>query len=68
MVVLFEPGRSLLRVERARRKLLAVDVGDREKLMAASRKVDKLIVEYCRACLGCRSIKASEGDRPWGNP
>ncbi|RKO68022.1 aspartyl-phosphate phosphatase Spo0E family protein [Desulfofundulus salinus] len=41
-------GRVILRLEKARRELLATDPGDKEKLLAVSRKVDKLIVEYHR--------------------
>lgn len=42
-------GRTILRLEKVRRELLAVDPGDKEKLLAASRKVDKLILEYYQA-------------------
>lgn len=44
-----ELGRVILRLEKARRELLSIDPGDKEKLLATSRKVDKLIVEYFRA-------------------
>ncbi|WP_313885478.1 aspartyl-phosphate phosphatase Spo0E family protein [Desulfallas sp. Bu1-1] len=42
-------GRVILRLEKARRELLSVDPGNKEKLLAASQKVDKLVVEYFRA-------------------
>ncbi|MEW6727129.1 MAG: aspartyl-phosphate phosphatase Spo0E family protein [Bacillota bacterium] len=42
-------GRIIVRLERARHRLLSVDPGDKEKLLAASRKVDELIMEYYRA-------------------
>lgn len=47
-------GRIIIRMEKARGKLLSVDTGDREKLLAASRKVDRLILEYYRAKFGCQ--------------
>lgn len=51
-------GRTILRLEKARRELVAVDPGDKEKLLAASRKVDKLMLEYYRVKLsGDRGIK-----------
>jgi len=50
------PGKSLLRLEKARRKLLAADPGDKEKLLAASRKVDELVVEYYRAKSSFRQL------------
>jgi hypothetical protein len=46
---LLDLGRTILRLEKARRELMAVDPGDKEKLLAASRKVDKLILEYYQA-------------------
>ncbi|WP_353928864.1 aspartyl-phosphate phosphatase Spo0E family protein [Desulfofundulus kuznetsovii] len=46
---LLDLGRTILRLEKARRVLVAVDPGDKEKLLAASRKVDKLILEYYQA-------------------
>lgn len=46
------PGKVLLRLEKARKKLLAADPGEKEKLLAASRKVDELVVEYYRAKFG----------------
>ncbi|AEG14479.1 hypothetical protein Desku_0880 [Desulfofundulus kuznetsovii DSM 6115] len=46
---MLELGRTILRLEKARRELLNTDPGDKEKLLAASRKVDKLVVEYYRA-------------------
>lgn len=46
---MLEFGRVLLRLEKARRELLNADPDDKEKLLAASRKVDKLVVEYYRA-------------------
>lgn len=39
----------ILQLENARMKLLAVDFRDKEMLLAASRKVDELVVEYYRA-------------------
>ncbi|WP_243174922.1 hypothetical protein [Desulfofundulus sp. TPOSR] len=45
-------GRAILRLEKARRELLTTDPGDKEKLLAASRKVDRLVVEYYRAKAG----------------
>jgi hypothetical protein len=44
-----ELGRVIPRLEKARRELLSINPGDKEKLLAASRKVDKLVVEYYRA-------------------
>ena len=49
--ILLNPAKLLLRLERARRRLLATDPGNKEKLLAASRKVDKLVVEYYRTKL-----------------
>ncbi|WP_238457799.1 aspartyl-phosphate phosphatase Spo0E family protein [Desulforamulus ferrireducens] len=50
-------GRVILELEKTRRELLAVNPGDKEKLLEASQKVDKLIVEYYRVktVLGLRS-------------
>lgn len=48
------PARVLLQLERARRRLLATDPSDKRKLLAASRRVDRLIVEYYRAKFGSR--------------
>ncbi|SHJ43374.1 aspartyl-phosphate phosphatase Spo0E family protein [Desulfofundulus thermosubterraneus] len=45
---MLELGRTILRLEKARRELLTIDPGDKEKHLAASRKVDQLIVEYYR--------------------
>ncbi|MBF7084378.1 aspartyl-phosphate phosphatase Spo0E family protein [Desulfallas sp. Bu1-1] len=46
---MMELGRVILRLEKARRELLSINPGDKEKLLAASQKVDKLVVEYFRA-------------------
>lgn len=55
---MLELNRVILRLEKARNRLLSVDPGDKEKLLAASRKVDKLIVEYYRAKLsGNKGVK-----------
>jgi hypothetical protein len=48
---LLELGRVILQLEKARRKMLATDQNDKEKLLAASRKVDELVLEYYRAKL-----------------
>ncbi|MCL6478565.1 MAG: aspartyl-phosphate phosphatase Spo0E family protein [Peptococcaceae bacterium] len=42
------PGREIVRLERARNRLLSIDPNDKKKLLAASRKVDGLIAEYYR--------------------
>ncbi|MEW6459017.1 MAG: aspartyl-phosphate phosphatase Spo0E family protein [Bacillota bacterium] len=52
---LLDLGRTILRLEKARRELLAVDPGDKEKLLATSRKVDKLILSTTRLKLGPRA-------------
>ncbi|WP_242656284.1 aspartyl-phosphate phosphatase Spo0E family protein [Desulfofundulus thermosubterraneus] len=53
-----ELGRVILQLEKARRKMLATNPGDREKLLAASRKVDELVLEYYRTKLsGNRGVK-----------
>jgi len=44
-----DPVSLLLRLERARRKLQATDPNDKKKLLEASRRADRLIVEYYRA-------------------
>jgi hypothetical protein len=44
-----ELSRLILRLEKARKKLLNIDPRNKEKLLAASRKVDKLVIEYYRA-------------------
>ncbi len=54
-------GRVILRLEKARRELLATDSGDKEKLLTASRKVDKLIVEYYRTKLGSKTTEMVAG-------
>ncbi|RKO68053.1 aspartyl-phosphate phosphatase Spo0E family protein [Desulfofundulus salinus] len=54
-------GRVILRLEKARRELLATDPGDKEKLLAASRKLDELIVEYYRAKLGPKMAGSAAG-------
>lgn len=41
-----ELGRIILGLEKARRKLLDTDPGNSKKFLAASRKVDRLVVEY----------------------
>ncbi|NHM27121.1 aspartyl-phosphate phosphatase Spo0E family protein [Desulfofundulus sp. TPOSR] len=56
-----ELDRTILRLEKARRKLLATDPGDKEKLLAASRKVDKLVLEYYRVKHGPRATKFATG-------
>lgn len=43
------PGRVIVQIEKARNRLLSVDSGDKKVLLAASRKVDELILEYYRA-------------------
>jgi len=48
---LLKLGRVILQLEKAKRELLAVNPGDKEKLLGASQKVDKLIVEYYRVKL-----------------
>lgn len=55
---MLELGRTILRLEKARRELLATDPSDKEKLLAASRKVDELVLEYYRVKLsGNRGVK-----------
>lgn len=41
-------GTLLVRIERERRKLMAVDPQDREKLLAISKKLDELVARYYR--------------------
>lgn len=53
-------GRIILRLEKARRELLTTDPGDKEKLLATSRKVDKLVLEYYRVKLDLRTKIATE--------
>ncbi|MBE3586924.1 MAG: aspartyl-phosphate phosphatase Spo0E family protein [Thermoanaerobacter sp.] len=48
---MLELGKVILQLEKARRKMLATDQNDKEKLLAASRKVDELVLEYYRAKL-----------------
>ncbi len=53
-------GMVIMQLEKARRELLAVDPGDKEKLLGASQKVDKLIVEYYRVKLyGDNGVRCS---------
>lgn len=47
-------GKVIVRMERARGELLSVDPGDKKKLLAVSRKVDRLILEYYRSKLNSR--------------
>ncbi|MGB9804443.1 hypothetical protein [Desulfofundulus sp.] len=54
-------GRTILRLEKARRELMAVDPGDREKLLAAGRKVDKLM-STTELKLGPRTSEAAAGN------
>ncbi|MDQ0286812.1 hypothetical protein J2Z49_001929 [Desulfofundulus luciae] len=56
-----ELGKTILRLEKARRELLATNPGDKEKLLAASRKVDELILEYYRAKLGPKTVGSATG-------
>ncbi len=58
---MLELGRVILRLEKARRELLNTDPGDKEKLLAASRKVDELIVEYYRTKLGPKTAGSGAG-------
>lgn len=46
------PVKLLLKIERARRKLLSVCPSNSEELLEKSRKLDKLIVDYYRYKLG----------------
>jgi hypothetical protein len=41
-----ELGRIILRLEKARRELLNTDPDDNKGLLKASRKVDRLVMEY----------------------
>ncbi|MGB9860588.1 MAG: aspartyl-phosphate phosphatase Spo0E family protein [Moorellaceae bacterium] len=41
-------GTLIVRIERERRKLMAVDPQDTEKLLAISRKLDELVARYYR--------------------
>ncbi|SHJ67409.1 aspartyl-phosphate phosphatase Spo0E family protein [Desulfofundulus thermosubterraneus] len=41
-------GRAILRLEKVKGELLNTDPRDKEKLLAASRKVDELVMEYYR--------------------
>ena len=52
------PVKLILKLERARRKLMSVDPDDNEKLLAMSKKVDKLIVEYYRAKSGSDAARS----------
>lgn len=55
---LLDLGRTILRLEKTRRELVAVDPGDKEKPLATSRKVDELVLEYYRVKLsGNRGVK-----------
>ncbi|WP_242839608.1 aspartyl-phosphate phosphatase Spo0E family protein [Desulfofundulus thermocisternus] len=54
-------GRVILQLEKARRRMLATNPGDREKLLAASRKVDELVVEYYRLKLGTKTPVPAAG-------
>jgi len=42
-------GAIIVRLARARRNLISLDFSDKERLLAASRRVDRLLVEYYRA-------------------
>ena len=42
------PGRVIVQIEKARNRLMSVEPGDKKKLLAASRKVDELILVYYR--------------------
>lgn len=52
---MLELGRVILRLEKARRKMFATDPCDKEKLLATSRKVDRLVLEYYRVKQGVQS-------------
>ncbi|MCG0279054.1 MAG: aspartyl-phosphate phosphatase Spo0E family protein [Thermanaeromonas sp.] len=41
-------GKTLVQIERMRRKLMAVDPEDTETLLAISQKLDGLVVQYYR--------------------
>jgi len=41
-------GTLIVRIERERRKLMAVDLQDTEKLLAISRRLDELVARYYR--------------------
>ncbi|WP_242655865.1 aspartyl-phosphate phosphatase Spo0E family protein [Desulfofundulus australicus] len=56
-----ELGRAILRLEKARRELLNIDPGDKEKLLAASRKVDRLVTEYYRLKYGFKTAGTAAG-------
>ncbi|WP_243137147.1 aspartyl-phosphate phosphatase Spo0E family protein [Desulfofundulus thermobenzoicus] len=56
-----ELGKVILRLEKARRELLNTDPGDKEKLLAVSRKMDRLIVEYYRAKHGPETTRPAAG-------
>lgn len=54
-------GRVILRLEKARRELLIAEPGDKEKLLVASRKMDKLVLEYYRAKHGPETTRPAAG-------
>jgi hypothetical protein len=56
-----ELGRAILRLEKARRELLNTNPSDKEKLLAASRKVDRLVLEYYRVKHGFKTAGTAAG-------
>ncbi len=58
---MLELGRAILQLEKARRKMLTTDPGDKEKLLAASRKVDRLVTEYYRVKHGLKTAGTAAG-------
>jgi len=54
-------GKVILRLEKARRELLNTDPRDKGKLLAASRKMDRLVMEYYRVKHGLRATKFATG-------
>ncbi|SMB96913.1 Spo0E like sporulation regulatory protein [Thermanaeromonas toyohensis ToBE] len=54
-------GKTLVQIERMRRKLMAVDLADTETLLAISQKLDGLVVQYYREKLLHAKESASVG-------
>lgn len=51
-------SKVILRLEKMRNKLLSVEPSDQEKLLAASRKMDNLILEYYRVKYNLEKYKS----------
>lgn len=52
-------GSMIVQIERARNRLLSVDPGDKKVLLKASRRVDKLILEYYRAKFDTKAARVA---------